>query len=324
MAWDRTLDLMCIKGIDATKEEIVNPTWLPNLPNIWSGTLTILESRILEERRTYEFNPVLEGPTEHSIKVMGIFCGKIEALSSVMSPHNKDKIPQPARAPWILSTSSLRKQDTRLQKASSTDTATRDTISKALTMDLLPPEFSSSSARSCFSTLWTPEGRGAIHNLALIEWIDTNAWFKVGKWTLREGSQLESSAPLSSLSFISSTHSTAELELYLQILERVLGSGMRLMVPENGKVGIGHPSVNIADSIYWIRGCSQPVALAAEVLSDGSRVFRVRGAIRLQFLHKPGEFEAYQNFLTGKAIDRYYPARVDNPLAANVEDLVLV
>lgn len=324
MAWDRTLDLMCIRGIDATKEEILNPSWLPNLPNVWSGTLTILESRILEERRTYDFNPVLDGPTEHSIKVNGIFCGKIEALSSVMSPHNKDKSAQPARAPWILSTSTLRKQDPRLQKGSSSDIATRDAISRALTMDLLPPEFSIGSARSCFSTLWTPEGRGAIHNLALIEWIDRNAWFKVGRWTLREWSQLELAVPLSSRSFISSSaHSMSELELYLQTLERVLGSGMRLIVLENEKVGIAHPSVDVSDYIYWVRGCSQPVALASEKLSDGSVVYRVKGAVHLLYLHKPGELEAYRNFVIGKAFD-LYPARLFNLLGAPVEDLILI
>lgn len=317
MAWDRTLDFICIKGVDAAKEDTFNPTWVPNWPNIWSSTLTVLESRILEKRKTYDFNPILEGPTQHSIKVQGIFRGKVEALSSVMSPHNKDKTPQPARAPWILSTSSLRTQDIRLQKGNSNDFETRDAISKALTMDLLPPQFSVSSARSCLSTLWTPEGRGAIHNLALIEWIDANAWFKVGKWTLREWSQLE-------LGKISTTHKIAELELYLQTLERVLGSGMRLMVLENGKIGTAHPSVDISDSIYWIRGCSKPVALRAEELPDGSRVYRVIGSVRLQFPHQSGEFGAYRNFLTGKVIDRNTLAQFSGPLAANVEDLILV
>lgn len=316
MAWDRTLDLICIKGVDTTKGEIFFPTWAPNLPNIWSSTLTVLESRILEKRKTYDFNPVLEGPTQSSIKVQGILRSKVEALSSVMSPHNKDKTPPPARAPWILSTSSLRRQDTRLLKGSPNDFATRDAISKALTMDLLPPGFSVSSARSCLSTLWTPEGRGAVHNLALIEWIDTNAWFKVGKWTLREWSQLR-------LEGSSSTHTTAELELYLQTIERVLGSGMRLMVLENGQIGTAHPSVAVSDAIYWIRGCSKPVALRIEEQPDGSMVYGVVGAVRLTNLRSK-EFEAYQNFLTGKVIDRNVLAQSSVSLADSVEDLILV
>jgi hypothetical protein len=53
-------------------------------------------------------------------------------------------------------------------------------------MSLLSDGFDSTIASSCFSALWTPEGRGAVDNLAPIEWIDNNAWFQVGEFTLRE------------------------------------------------------------------------------------------------------------------------------------------
>jgi hypothetical protein len=46
---------------------------------------------------------------------------------------------------------------------------------------------------SCFSKLWRLGGRGAVLNLALIEWIDQNAWLSYGNWMLRKWSKMKGS-----------------------------------------------------------------------------------------------------------------------------------
>lgn len=66
------------------------------------------------------------------------------------------------------------------------------TIWKTLTLEKLTPELSDSTGMACFEHLWLPEGRGAVGDLKLIQWIDDNVSFKIGQYTLREWSQTKS------------------------------------------------------------------------------------------------------------------------------------
>jgi hypothetical protein len=52
----------------------------------------------------------------------------------------------------------------------------------------------------CFKALWRPDGRGAIGDLNLIGWIDDNACFEIGAWTLREWSQVTVKIPYNKMS----------------------------------------------------------------------------------------------------------------------------
>jgi hypothetical protein len=58
-------------------------------------------------------------------------------------------------------------------------------------MNQLPPDFNESVGMACFEPLWRPEGRGAMEDLNLIQWIDDNAHFVVDHWTIREWSQIK-------------------------------------------------------------------------------------------------------------------------------------
>jgi hypothetical protein len=84
-----------------------------------------------------------------------------------------------------------------------------------------------------FSQLWMPEGRGSVQNLDLIDWIDRNVYFKVGRWTLREWSRMNDKGHGLSHdgTFIGSATPAPEhssLKFFIQALEEVLRSGMRL------------------------------------------------------------------------------------------------
>jgi hypothetical protein len=94
---------------------------------------------------------------------------------------------------WLSTTSKLREEKPDLVGEDILDSLARDSIWKTLTMSLQPKEITKSEAESCFKSLCQPIGRGTIEDVSLIQWIDDNAWFKIGKWTLREWSQVERS-----------------------------------------------------------------------------------------------------------------------------------
>jgi hypothetical protein len=156
-------------------------------------------------------------------------------------------------------------------------------------MSLLSDGFDSAIARSCFSALWTPERGGAVDNLALIEWIDNNAWFQVGEFTLREWSQLRAlgTSKVSDEEWIGKLfieryiktntnvsnqqtgkrHTPEQMDAFIDMLEEVLGSGMRIAFLDSPSpfpcLVLAHPGVRVGDEIHYLRGCSIPVALRA-------------------------------------------------------------
>jgi len=195
MSLDRSLDLMCMKGTETPSyNESGIPTWTPNWARVWSDPMTAHELQLVSQFQHGEimadFNPVLAGSSNRILRVRGRRLGGISKLGTFISPAGSINIPA-RRAPWILSTSTLSQHDERLRNPTQSDIQMRDFIWQTLTMSYFPAELAS-QGRSCFSTLWTPEGRGLIHNLALIAWIDQNAWFEVRHWTLREWSQVTS------------------------------------------------------------------------------------------------------------------------------------
>jgi len=158
----------------------------------------------------------------------------------------------------------------------------RDEIWETLTMSLLPMNFSTTTWRSCFSTLWMPEGRGAIPDLALIKWIDDNASFRFGEWTLREWSQARSRNE----GEVGKQHAPRDLDIFIENLDRVLGSGMRLATAKSYDYLIDllfmvHPYAEKGDLVYVLQGCGMPVVLRALKDPDFSGKYEVVGGAYL-------------------------------------------
>jgi hypothetical protein len=147
--------------------------------------MTALESRFSEWHTISDYNPILPWPNTDILKVWGYRLGTVSGMSSVMRLSSNL-----SRSHWISSTSTIHQKDPRLDSATPEQMNFHDQIWQTLTMSLVSDKFDSAIVRSCFSALWTPEERGAVHNLALIDWIDSNACFKIGEFTLREWSQL--------------------------------------------------------------------------------------------------------------------------------------
>jgi hypothetical protein len=313
---NRSLDLLCLKG---TGTEGSNgsglPSWAPNWPNIWSGGTTILEKTLLIAQNSFQFNPVLSNSTTSIIEVEAIYVGRIEGITSGLVNSAQHTWSRNAPGSWIFSTQNLREDIPELNKPSRTQVTYRWMIWKTLMMNYLDLEVESRDSNDCFTSLWTPHGRGSIYNTQVIDWIDRNAWFKIGPWTLREWSQLrQSSAGLHASRTVSKTvpglvsvwrewrnkgvdfrpaikattteikkqspigeenkitveRSVSKWEAVNQILEQVLGSGMRLaelVVPQEEGLekrvaaALVNPYTEVSDEIFFLRGCSIPVAL---------------------------------------------------------------
>jgi hypothetical protein len=88
-------------------------------------------------------------------------------------------------------------------------------------MNFLDIDISRYNATLCFGDLWTPCGRGSIYSTQLIDWLDTNAWFKIGPWTLREWSQLSKPPPPSKTKDTPSTRREAKSSTFAQITQFV-------------------------------------------------------------------------------------------------------
>lgn len=114
-------------------------------------------------------------------------------------------------------------------------------------MCLLPESISYECAWDCFASFWTSTGRGAIHNIALIDWIDSNAEFKLQDFTLREWSMLKSGCD--SLNYHTYLYSNENLlGLFIATLERVLASGMKLAALDGSQIlEMVHPDARVGD-----------------------------------------------------------------------------
>jgi len=91
---------------------------------------------------------------------------------------------------WISSTKLFTREVKELETPLFQDLSIQDMIWKSLIMDLADIDFVAGEQRynglRFFSQLWMLEERGSVQNLDLIDWIDRNVYFKVGRWTLRE------------------------------------------------------------------------------------------------------------------------------------------
>jgi hypothetical protein len=246
--------------------------------------MTFQDQMVVENQIKHHLSPILKGSTSRILKVKGMCVGKVVKMTCAIKPFNQDQDPMPKRPPWISSTKNLHIKIPELRSGSHKDLNRRDDIWKTLTMSLLDRN-TMAAGTSCFSMLWCPEGRGAIQNLGLIDWIDRNAWFQFVKWTLREWSQVQApwysianlpnwkgritgvvnEAPTEQHTNQQRVHTTQDLDSFIQVLDKVLRSGQRLacirsfawnnypcMVPSNAK---------ISDVVYYLWGCRYPVLL---------------------------------------------------------------
>jgi len=313
MSFERSLDLMCFKG-KSLQEDSRLPSWTPNWVNLWSGSLhsmTAHEARYADWHTAFSFNPILYGSTFQVLKVEGRYHGSITRLTSeLVRPGHDGKLTftiEP-REPWISSTSSLFKTDVNLRRPISSVIKVRNSIWQTLTMGLLPPELNDEAAALCFSKLWTPEGRGSVHNIALIEWLDRNAWFEWEGYpqllrSLRWWSQVGCHSTPPQTVPASGKHASLQetsqnqedkavpfIDTFIETLEKVLKSGMRLALVRTGgsppcsarecdTLVLAPPAAKESDQMWLIKGCSVPIILR-EVQDEKEEVrYKVIGGV---------------------------------------------
>ncbi|PMD23502.1 hypothetical protein NA56DRAFT_657524 [Hyaloscypha hepaticicola] len=305
---NRSLDLMCLKGTGTKlKDSTGLPSWTPNWPNLWSGKTTLHEKEILCSLITCNFDPVLEKSTSSVLRVEAICVGSIVRISSEFETENShSKSTQLQKTPntWIYYTEKLREEIPELGKATQPQVLQKTAIWRTLTMKFSAPPINLDDVDECFNQLWTPQGRGSIYNTRVIDWIDNNAWFKIGPWTLREWSQLlERDLPEQSLrSTLNIWSNVKQLDIeHLskrriqawdttnRALEQILESGMRLAEISRfnninarfkGGPALVNPHTKVDDRIYFVKGCKTPLTLRPAHDDNGAR-YEVMGGVWL-------------------------------------------
>ena len=316
----RSLDLMCLKGTGTMLNDSTGlPSWTPNWPNLWSSSTTLLEREILRSPTTLGLDPVLKNSTSSILRVEAIAVGSILTISSEFeteNSHNKSTQLSKNPIPWIYYTEKLREEISELGKATSSQVVQKMTIWRTLMMKFTAPSFFPDDVDECFNQLWTPQGRGSIYNTRVIDWIDNNAWFKIGRWTLREWSQLREpdlSQPPRSLWSTSKvwskkpplgTESISKRRIQAwdttnRALEQLLGSGLRLanISTKGFAPALVGPQAKSFDSIFFIRGCKTPLILRP-AHDDSPSTYEVIGGIWL--LSKTLGLDNYQDWSEGK------------------------
>jgi hypothetical protein len=335
MTFKNSLDLTCFRGTSLSTNNL--PSWTPNF---WSGpfhSMAIHEMKFLDSHNIFPFDPVLGESTNQVLKVKGKKSGQVLRLTSELAQPDSDgrlSLSIDSSAHWILSTPSPTERQLALHNSGEGELKIRDSIWQTLTMDLLPTKLNAKAALF-FSKLWMPEGRGAVHNLALIDWIDRNASLPYRNWTLREWSQMKAPSPSLSASsnvqrwkFLGTSrhqshsqrtvetqkpeYTVEQLITFIDTIERVLKSGMRLAVvsgygmSDGDYIGMVHLCTRTSDEVWHIRGCSVPVVLR-EIQENR---YKVVGAMYLhdaktRFVHE-------ERWIWGKTGDNaVFPGPVD-------------
>lgn len=305
---NKNLDLICLKGTLSTcSEQDQLPTWAPNWPALWTGHMTLQEKSLLRASPSPS-SPPTDGFTTQELKAKGHCLGNVVGLSSAMRPHGKNQIMEP-RPPWISLTKSLHQNKSRVYKDPPLERLKMFyTLVRTLTMARLSERrkdyWDLCDSEWCFELLWTAEGRGNVDDLALIEWIDHNAWFKIGNLTLRELSRIETSRfntshpsqamignyikpprsrnsdPKKKRTIIRTPNQdTNNMLPFIDALHKVLSSGMRLAELDNADLPVAmvHPDAQNDDKIFQLDGCSVPVVLRKESPDVEDKRYKVVG-----------------------------------------------
>lgn len=325
MSANRSLDVVCLAGLfHSTRNEGI-PSWSPNWIELWpeASSRNLFYTGFANWHRMYPFNPVLSGSTNKVLKVNGVQSGTIHQLTSKMVLPDVDgciSLSIETHEPWKTSTALLADQKAIHEVPLLEHIETRDYIWKALIGGVMPASMSSSIASLCFSKLWTPEGRGAMHNLALIDWVDKNAWFQFLGISLRKWSQMERrrtprpSSPGRNWKFLKPNQTklkrpeeiTNELNAFINAVEENLKTGMHLSVirglsPQSGEyIGLAPPNTRPLDQVWYIQGCSQPLVLREYGGSGGDVWYEVIGPLHA---YDPRMFATEEQWIKGKIED---------------------
>lgn len=305
----RNLDMICLKGVAGTgpDENIPLPSWVPNWPNLWtSPKRTALENLILESTKSLQFDPVLAGSSDSVLRVEAVYFGSISGISTSLQMDTQLNDDYSTPKSWLFDTENLREESQRPPIPSAWGQLRQRGIWKTLTMTDSGLEINDAGVEECFKSLWTPKGRGSIYNTRIIDWLDKNASFQIGNWTLREWSQYQPENKVSASKAVrdalwsdsskrgaqGSRKSSSEVwDSVNRSLEQVLVSGMRLAelrVHKNlrGKreyqcePALVSPGAEVRDMIYFIKGCRFPVCLNLDSIRDIDQVEQYTGTVR--------------------------------------------
>src|SRR5271168_991143 len=123
------------------------------------------------------------------------------------------------------------------------DTGVADAVWKSLTLDAFPRRSLNDvndnfgACRACFAFLWTPEGRETLKSTPkLATWLDENASFRLGNYTLEEMPQIQDENSTWTALFgqifgqSKKAFASTDLQYFLESMRHVVEGSMRLMM----------------------------------------------------------------------------------------------
>jgi hypothetical protein len=152
-----------------------------------------------------------------------------------------------------------------------------------------------------FNQLDTSTGRNSLREAhsALTRWLVENKLFDIHGRSLRrwihkhriENIEISVSRSIGRV-FFPSTNEVSNRKRFADRLNRVVGQGMRLMVTNEGWVGMVHPHSQSGDTICTVYGCSLPL-----VLRKSPRGYRIIGECYVHPIDRFGDLEKWDQTL---------------------------
>lgn len=271
----RNLDLICLVPVASLIAENQSappaPSWVSQWISMWAngapeGTMNDI---FIPGLSSFNFNPLSAVIPVTGFLVVEVI--RIGTLSSLTSSLGRPKSHSSSTtAEWLHKTKQLASRNPNLANPTSTEIHHKWNIWNTLTgwNDTVSVDVAASA--DCFKALWTPVGRGSIYNSEIIHWIDDNASFKIGPWSLREWSRLEvpvAGNPLAQKGV--DEHKYNRVDAWAAVnhaLEVNMAAGSRLASLEGAEPGrydvaLTGPYAKVGDEVAYVRGCSWPVVL---------------------------------------------------------------
>lgn len=231
------------------------PSWVPDWPSMWSDSSVSTTSRL----QVAGFPITFVGMK--SLKIRSTELGKVVRLTTVTG--TPDMPITQLQVPRIPSNTKFASSIAKFADISGVDYSKREDIWRCLLSGNDNPF--PYDGGIYFSKLWTREGRGSIHNLSTIDWLDRNAGFRIEHWTLQEWSRMATFKTDNQWMHPETDERFwVGYDMFVLFLETTLSKGSRLASvkePFGELVALVHPDTEEKDIVVLLAGKSVPVIL---------------------------------------------------------------
>ena len=297
-------DAEILAGQEPAEMIDIRPAWVPDWVNFWARQRTAIESILMKNRSPQWDLSLGILSVASTLKVRGKEIGRVEALSTRLGDDKSMRCDFSSDHRWSAPLAKPITKEAIVGALSLGELNTPEDITCfGMLWDL---EWYRSKVTSCWQSSWNTHSvlggewgsqwqSSKIMSDLMREWVDRNATLMISNlYTLeRVASELRIDVEITEkvkkefgaelltntgdeICGVIVTRPIAKhrLENFIERIEKVLGSGLRLMVTAEGDVGMVPQHTRAGDWICQIYGCSVPVVLR----SAGTNMWKVVGA----------------------------------------------